>query len=223
MTGTPVPSSAFATRAIALICGTPTPAMTRVVQIEPGPMPTLTPSAPCLTRSSAASAVTMLPPITCMSGYFALILRDHFQHAARMAVRGVHDDHIDSGFAQCRDPVQRIRRGADRGADAQAPDTVLAGIRELGGLLKILHRDHALEFMIAGHHQHLLDAMLVQQREHLFLRRVLAHRDQTLLRRHDGGNRCIQLGLEPQVAMGDDADHLGAEHHRYAGDVLRRG
>ena len=74
MTGTPVPSSALATREIALICGTPTPATTRVVQIEPGPMPTLTPSAPCLTRSSAASAVTMLPPITCMSGYFVLIL-----------------------------------------------------------------------------------------------------------------------------------------------------
>ena len=31
---------------IAVICGTPTPATTRVVQIEPGPMPTLTPSAP---------------------------------------------------------------------------------------------------------------------------------------------------------------------------------
>ena len=47
ITGTPVPSSALATRDIALICGTPTPATTRVVQIEPGPMPTLTPSAPC--------------------------------------------------------------------------------------------------------------------------------------------------------------------------------
>src|SRR5580698_7350310 len=74
ITGTPVPSNALATRAIALICGTPTPAMTRVVQIDPGPMPTFTASAPCLTRSKAASAVTMLPPITWMSEYFALIL-----------------------------------------------------------------------------------------------------------------------------------------------------
>ena len=30
----------------AVICGTPTPATTRVVQMEPGPMPTLTQSAP---------------------------------------------------------------------------------------------------------------------------------------------------------------------------------
>ena len=34
------------TLATAVICGTPTPATMRVVQIEPGPMPTLTPSAP---------------------------------------------------------------------------------------------------------------------------------------------------------------------------------
>jgi hypothetical protein len=44
--GTPVPSSASATLEIAVICGTPTPATIRVVQIEPGPMPTLTASAP---------------------------------------------------------------------------------------------------------------------------------------------------------------------------------
>ena len=47
--GTPVPSSAAETLAMAEICGTPTPATMRVVQIEPGPMPTLTASAPALT------------------------------------------------------------------------------------------------------------------------------------------------------------------------------
>ena len=31
---------------MAVICGTPAPATTRVVQIEPGPMPTFTASAP---------------------------------------------------------------------------------------------------------------------------------------------------------------------------------
>jgi hypothetical protein len=34
--GTPVPSSASATLEMAVICGTPTPATIRVVQIEPG-------------------------------------------------------------------------------------------------------------------------------------------------------------------------------------------
>ncbi len=61
--------------ATALICGTPTPATTRVVQIEPGPMPTLTASAPASTSAIAASSVTMLPAITCWLGHLALILR----------------------------------------------------------------------------------------------------------------------------------------------------
>ena len=42
ISGTPLPASALATLSIAMICGTPTPATMRVVQIEPGPMPTLT-------------------------------------------------------------------------------------------------------------------------------------------------------------------------------------
>src|SRR5690606_577072 len=73
--GTPVPSSAAETLAMAEICGTPTPATMRVVQIEPGPIPTLTASAPALTRSSAASAVAMLPPITWTFGKFSFTQR----------------------------------------------------------------------------------------------------------------------------------------------------
>jgi hypothetical protein len=46
MIGTPLFSSPAATFWIAVIWGIPTPATMRVVQIEPGPMPTLTPSAP---------------------------------------------------------------------------------------------------------------------------------------------------------------------------------
>jgi hypothetical protein len=46
---------------IAVNCGTPTPAMTRVVQIEPGPMPTLIPSAPASIRARVAPAVATLP------------------------------------------------------------------------------------------------------------------------------------------------------------------
>ena len=40
---------------IAVTCGTPTPATTRVVQMEPGPMPTLTASAPALSMARAPS------------------------------------------------------------------------------------------------------------------------------------------------------------------------
>ena len=40
---------------MAVICGTPAPVTTRVVQIEPGPMPTLRPSTPSAIRSRAPS------------------------------------------------------------------------------------------------------------------------------------------------------------------------
>ena len=50
---------------MAVSCGTPTPATMRVVQIEPGPMPTLTASAPASISALVPSAVATLPAITC--------------------------------------------------------------------------------------------------------------------------------------------------------------
>jgi len=67
MTGTPRARATFDTSWMAVICGTPTPATTRVVQIEPGPTPTLTASAPASAKAAAASAVAMLPPTTSIS------------------------------------------------------------------------------------------------------------------------------------------------------------
>ena len=49
----------------AVSCGTPTPATMRVVQIDPGPIPTLTASAPASISAMVPSAVATLPAITC--------------------------------------------------------------------------------------------------------------------------------------------------------------
>ena len=67
MQGTPVPSSALATFEIAVICGTPTPVTTRVVQMLPGPMPTFTASAPARIRSRAPARVATFPAMTSTS------------------------------------------------------------------------------------------------------------------------------------------------------------
>jgi hypothetical protein len=48
-------------------------ATTLVVQIEPGPTPTLRTLAPALIRSLAASAVTIFPPTISKFGYAFLI------------------------------------------------------------------------------------------------------------------------------------------------------
>jgi hypothetical protein len=58
----------LATASIAMTCGTPTPVTMRVVQIEPGPMPTLTASAPASMTARAPSAVATLPTMTCVFG-----------------------------------------------------------------------------------------------------------------------------------------------------------
>ena len=50
---------------IAVSCGTPVPATIRVVHIEPGPIPTLTASAPAWASAFAPAAVATLPAITC--------------------------------------------------------------------------------------------------------------------------------------------------------------
>ncbi len=179
ISGTPLPSSAFATLATALICGTPTPATTRVVQMEPGPMPTFTPSAPACTRSRAASPVTMLPPITCSSGHCVLMRGHGFEHPARVAVRGVDDHHVGR-------PLRAARR---RGRACPAPYPLPRATRRRP-FSSLLARGKSVAFWksftvimpfrfeLLVDHQDLLDAVLVQQAQHLILRRVFAHGDE---------------------------------------------
>ena len=62
---------AAATSRTAENCGKPTPATILVVQMEPGPIPTFTPSAPFSTKYLAASGVAMFPTITSNSGNLA--------------------------------------------------------------------------------------------------------------------------------------------------------
>ena len=57
----------------AVTCGTPIPATTLVVHIEPGPIPTLTASTPASQRALAAAPVAILPAITWRSGNADLI------------------------------------------------------------------------------------------------------------------------------------------------------
>ena len=111
-----------------------------------------------------------------------------------MAVRGVDDDDIDARLAQRGDTIERVGRGADRRADAQAAGLILAGARKFRGLLEILDRDHAAQLIVAVDHQHLLDAVLVQQALHLFLGRAFAHRDQSRLGRHDRSSPAHRAG-----------------------------
>ena len=128
---------------IAVSCGTPTPATIRVVQIEPGPMPTLIESAPASISALAPSAVAILPATTCTAFDMPLDAGHGIEHAPRMAVRGVDHDEIDAGVDQAL--AARIAGFADRGGggDAQPALLVLAGVGIGHRLLDVLHGDEA--------------------------------------------------------------------------------
>ena len=64
MIGMPVSRAASDASYTAVTWGTPTPATTRVVQIEPGPTPTFTASAPASMRAWAPDRVATFPPMT---------------------------------------------------------------------------------------------------------------------------------------------------------------
>ena len=124
----PAGRQAFAASWIAVTCGTPMPVTTRVVQIEPGPTPTLTASAPASTSACAPARVAMLPPtISTREPTSRSQPRHHLDHALRVPVRGVDHDHVDAGVDQRHRPLVRLLADADRGAAEQPPVGVLGG------------------------------------------------------------------------------------------------
>ena len=107
MTGTPAGRQASEASWIAVTCGTPTPATTRVVQIEPGPTPTLTASAPASTNACAPARVATLPPITWT-----------WRVAGSLLSRGPCRAAAGRGRGRCR---RRGRRRRPRPAWSRAP------------------------------------------------------------------------------------------------------
>ena len=102
-----------------------------------------------------------------------------------MAVRGIHHDHIHAGLGQQRDALIRALAHADRRADAQMAEAVLAGNRMFAGFQDVLDRHQTAQLERIVHHQHALDAMLVHQAARFFQAGVLLDGDQPLARCHD--------------------------------------
>ena len=181
----------------------------RVVQIEPGPMPTLMASAP-----QSISALAQL-----------LDAGHGIEHVARVAVRGVDDDQIDAGrdqrFGACEAFV------ADRGGcgDTQPALLVLAGVRIGDRLLHVLDSNQTDAAVLVIHHQQLLDAVLMQQALGLVLTDALAHGDE-LVFGHQLGDALARIGRKAHVTVGEDANQFagaaigGALNHRHAGNAV---
>src|ERR1700686_619293 len=155
ITGTSVPSAARAASMIAVIWGTPAPVTTRVVQIDPGPMPTFNPSIPSAIKSLAPSKVATFPAINCISGrrlrmaLIASITRAECPCAVSMASTSALARAISTARSR-KSPV--------------APSALLVLGRSRVGefFLNIFNGDESLEVVILVHHQQFFDAMLLQ-------------------------------------------------------------
>ena len=144
---------------IAVICGTPTPEITRVVQIDPGPMPTLTASAPACDQGPRPSAVATLPAITSIS-IAPLDALHRLDHVARVAVGRVHHQDIDARLDQRFGPLVIV--DANRRPDPQPAPFVLARVGEVRELVDVLDGDQTLQFIVIVHQQQFLDLIFRQ-------------------------------------------------------------
>src|SRR5215475_5188057 len=150
-------SAAFAQSMIAEIIGTPMPATTRVVQIEPAPMPTLTASTPSPISAVVASPVATLPA-----------MRSTFGNLIRMR--------RTMSMTSCEWPcaVSTTMTSTCAATSASARSSV-----SLATPMAVLARR-----VECGAHRH------GEQR----------------LARHDVGDGPVDVGFEPEVAVGQDPD-----------------
>ena len=135
--------AARAASMIAVSCGTPTPATIRVVQIDPGPIPTFTASAPAPISARVASAVATLPATTCTAFDSALIRSTARATPSEWPCAvSITTMSTPASISACdrSNPASPDGRGRRH---PQPPQLVLAGLRVQHGLFGILQRQQA--------------------------------------------------------------------------------
>src|SRR5216110_2068957 len=211
----PAPSTASN---IAVSWGTPTPVTTRVVQIDPGPTPTFTASTP---RSTSARARLRrhVAAHQLRVGMRLAQAGDGFEHALGVPVRRVHDDHVAPRVDERARARQGVGGSAHRGGDAQPAVLILVGVGVPPALEDVLDGDQTLEHTVLIHHRQLLDAVLAEDPLRFVEPRAHRRGHQAVLR-HRVADRAVELALELQVAVGDDAHQApGVVHDRNARDA----
>src|SRR3989337_747255 len=88
--------------------------------------------------------------------------RNGVEHAFRMAVGGIHYDHVAPRRQQGLGAGLGVRGHAHRRRHPQAPVLVLVGVRMLPPFENVLHRDQPPEDPLVVHHRQLLDAVLTE-------------------------------------------------------------
>jgi hypothetical protein len=149
-----------------------------------------------------------------------LDLRHHGEHRLGVPVRGVHHEEVRPGVRQRLRPPFAVLAHPDRGADHEAALGVLARVRELLALAEVLDGDQTAQPPLRVDQWELLHLVLAQQVQGLLPAGSDRGGDQGH-RRHDRGDAPRMVRLEPDVAVGHDAEQgavLGGD--RQAGDAV---
>ena len=172
-------------------------------------MPTFTASTPRSISASVASAVATLPATMSTSGNSRRMRRDHVEHALRVAVRRVDDEHVHVRGDQRLGALHRVaaRRRSPRRTRSRPSESLQAfGYLTAFWMSLTVIRPFSRKSLIDD--QQLLDLVLVQDLARVLERRADRHGDEVLVRHHLA-DRPLHVGLEPQVAVGEDADAAG--------------
>ena len=130
MTGTSDFAASSAASMIAVSCGTPTPATTRVVQIEPGPMPTLIRVRAGIDQRARRLGGGDVAGDDLDRVGQALHPLDRRGDLAIVAMRGVDHDQVAFGVDQRLGAREALVADRGRGGDAQAARRVLGRGRD---------------------------------------------------------------------------------------------
>ena len=147
-------------------------------------------------------------------------LGDDIQDTGGMAVGRIDDHCVGTGRLQHFDPLDGIGFHTDRRCDEQPAAGVLAGNRVVLDLHQVLVGDQTDQAVVFIHDRKFLDLAAHQDVGGLRQADTLAGGDQ-VVGRHHIGNRTAVVDMEPQVAVGHDADQVAlGVHHRDAANVV---
>ena len=182
-------------------------------------MPTLTASTPRRTISRAPASVATLPATSWTSGNASRSCDTVLSTPSLWPCAESTTITSTPAATRPRGPGGGVGAAADRGGDPQPAVLVLVGVGVLAPLEDVLDGDQTLEDSLRVDHRQLLDPMLGQ--DPLGVVQAGAHRrgDQLVLG-HRLADRLIEVALELEVAVGDDADQPSlAVHDGHTGDL----
>ena len=223
ITGTPCRSRPRAQSKIAVTCGTPTPATTRVVQIAAGADADLDRVGAGVDQRLRRLGGRDVAGDRARRRDAALMRRDHLDDAARVPVRRVDDEHVDlrvdQRAARARARPGRRRRRRRRAAGPARPSS-RCGYSI--ALLDVLDGDQALEPAVARRRPAASRSCAGAGSPRASSSVVPTGAVTRSSRRHQRRRRgCVGSALEAEVAVREDADEAAVVvGDRDAGDAV---